>query len=276
MSERESTPLICAKCGGPATRLRRGQCNPCYKAWHKEASSNGVYQSNRVDIQPIQEHLAALIALDLTPQMIAKQAGIDPRRVTQIISGIGERGTPRAYTARHIADAILSLPVAGAGITKALGTIRRLQALVTIGYPLFELAHRLRADEAELERIVLRRPTVVDVELADNVKALYATLHVIAGPNDDARKWGRRMHWASTFAWDDLAALDDPNAKPEGVPPKIGGWAPIPADFPDVVADYRARGHSDAEIAELLGLTRDALKKRYKKFGIDSRTAVAS
>lgn len=275
MSERESTPLICAECAGPARRLRRGKCNNCYKAWHRAANGE-EFQSNRVDIRPVQEHLAALVAADLTPQMIAKQAGIDPRRVTQIISGIGERGTPREYTARHIADAILSLPVPGDDITKALGTIRRLQALVTIGYPLFELAHRLRADEAELERIVLRRPTVVDVDLADNVTTLYQTLHVVAGPNDDARKWGRRMHWASTFAWEDHAALDDPNAKPEGVPPKTGDRAPIPADFPDVVADHRARGHSDAEIAELLGLTRDALKKRYKKFGIESRTAVAS
>lgn len=269
MSERESTPLICTACGHPARRLRRKMCSPCYRAWLRCASDD-EFQSNRVDIRPVQEHLAALIAADLTPQMIAKQGGIVTRRITDIIT---DRG--RFYVSRHVADAIFSVPVPGDDITKALGTIRRLQALVTIGYPLFELAHRLRTDEAELERIVIRQPTIIGIELANSVTDLYAKCHAVAGPNDDARKYGRRMHWASSFAWEDLTALDDPNAKPEGVPPKIGGWAPIPADFPDVVADYRSRGHSDAEIAELLGLTRDALKKRYKKFGIESQ-AVAS
>lgn len=270
MSDTDPTSLICTACGHPAARLRRKMCSPCYRAWLRTAGGDD-FQSNRVDIRPVQEHLAALTAAGLTPQMIAKQGGIVTRRVTDIITGRG-----RFYASRRVADAIFSVPVPGDDITKALGTIRRLQALVTIGYPLFELAHRLRADEAELERIVIRQPTIIGIELANSVADLYVKLHAVAGPNDDARKYGRRMHWASSFAWEDLSALDDPNARPEGVPPKAGDRAPIPADFPDVVADYRARGHNDAEIAELLGLTRDALKKRYKKFGIPSQAAVAS
>lgn len=274
MSSSDPT-TTCTDCGEPATRLRRGKCNRCYLIWWKNARDTGEFESTRVDLEPVQEHIAALMAAGLTPEQIAKDARIEARRVQMIVDSRGDRGGQRTHATRHVAEAIFAIPVPGADVVAALGTVRRIQALITIGYPMFELAYRLRVDEQEISRIAMRRPTIINPELDAAVRALYDQCYAVPGPNDDARNLGRRMGWASSFAWEDTAALDNPAARPDGVPPRPGVWQPIPADFPEVVADHRSRGRTDNQIAAELGISRDALMKRYRKFGIAPR-AVAS
>lgn len=276
MSGSDTTNPSPEGCGHEATRKRRGLCPTCYRRWWKDSTERGEFDSLRTDAAPVQEHVAALVSSGMTLSEIAQAAGVELRRIENLANDSSDRGKPIQHVYKKIAEPILAVEVPGPVIA-ALGTIRRLRALVTIGYPLFELAHRLKVEASELDRIVMRRPTVVSDELAAAVRALYDLLHAVPGPNDAARRYGRQHEWAAPFAWEDTAALDDPKARPEGVPRKPRGVRPvIPKDFPEMVADHRALGHSDVEIAAAMEISLEALQKRYHKFGIEPQAAVAS
>ncbi|AHJ86329.1 hypothetical protein 32HC_51 [Mycobacterium phage 32HC] len=278
LSDPQSTEAPCRNCGQMPKRRkrRRGLCERCYTEWHDNAVATGTFVSHLVEVEPVQEHIDALLKAGRTLREISQQAGVEQRRVLMIYEGRAHRGKKRrTHVYRRTADAILAIEVPG-DVVAALGTVRRIQALVTIGHPFFELARRLDVDDRELERIATRQPTIVSIELDEKIRALYGELAMIPGKNGEARQLGRRMQWAAPFAWDDDADLDNAAAKPAGVPsPPRGPKPTIPPDFPEMVADHRAAGRTDAEIAAFFDLTIEALKKRYAKFGIEWR-AVAS
>lgn len=275
MSGSDTTNPFPEGCGHEAKKKRRGLCPKCYRVWWKAGHDRGDFPSLRTDAAPVQEHIAALVGSGMPLAEIAHAAGVSLRRIEHLASNSSDRGKPIQHVYKKIAEPILAVEVTGPVIA-SIGTIRRIRALVTIGYPLFELAHRLKVEESELDRIVMRRPTVVSDVLAAAVRALYDVLHAVPGPNDAARKYGRQNEWAAPFAWEDTAALDNPQARPEGVPRKPrGACQPIPKDFPEMVSDHRALGHSDEQIAEAMGISLEGLQKRYRKFGIEAQ-AVAS
>lgn len=277
MSDTDITTKICETCGGEYRRLRRGMCGKCYQAWRQAEIDAGTFVPFGYDPEPVRLHIEALLAAGLHQAAIARAAGILPRRIKLILSRQSDHNPGRPLTRLHqkTVERIMSIPVPENQVP-ALGTIRRVQALVALGYPLFELAHRIHVTESDLAEVALKRPTMVHADLAAATSGLYVQLHLVPGPSADARKQARHFGWAAPFAWESNAALDDPEAVPEGVPPRPTHVV-VPPDFAEIVADHRSLGHSDIEIAVATGITMDALLKRYKKFGIEARPeAVAS
>lgn len=267
MSSSDPTTERTCKCG--QTAVCRGMCHPCYLRWRAAEQNAGTFSSLLVDAGPVRERLAELLASGLTPKEISKLGTVDLRRIHSLV---GDTTVTKVH--QLTADKIMSVPVP-ANSGPGLGARRRLQALVAIGYPFFELAHRMRVPDRELIDLAMRPPAAVDVDLDARIRALYDVLHLIPGPNDEARKLAWKLGWASSFAWDDNAALDDPNARPVGVPPRPT-HSQIPADFPEIVADHRALGRSDPQIAAAMHITLDALHQRFRRFGVAEQEQVAS
>lgn len=277
MSDTDITTPTCGKCGREYRKLRRGMCAKCYQSWRAAEIEAGTFSPRGVDPEPVRQHIEALLAAGIHQAAIARAAGIQPVRIQLILRRQSDHNRNRALTRLHqkTADRILAVPVPENQVA-ALGSIRRVQALVTLGYPLFELAHRIRVAEHELAEVAVKRPAMVHADLAAAIAGLYDQLHMLPGPSADARKQARHYGWAAPFAWESTAALDDPAAVPEGVPPRPTHIV-VPPDFADIVADHRSLGHTDVEIAAAMSITMDALLKRFKRFSIEPRPeAVAS
>lgn len=277
MSDTDTTAPTCTKCGREYQKIRRGMCAKCYQQWRTAEIEAGTFEPFVVDPAPVREHILALLAAGIHQAAIARAAGVAAKRVQLIQHCQTDRGGNSLQTRIHYktAERILAVPVPENQVP-ALGSIRRVQALVTLGYPLFELAHRIRVAEHELAEVAVKRPAMVHADLAAAIAGLYDQLHMVPGPSADARKQARHYGWAAPFAWESTAALDDPAAVPEGVPPRPTHIV-VPPDFADIVADHRSLGHTDVEIAAAMNISMDALLKRFKRFDIEARPeAVAS
>lgn len=234
---------------------------------------NYPYASRSCDPGPALAHLKKLVGTGLSLSEVARRAGVDPRRVTKLYSGGLRRGTCRI----DLADAILAVPVP-TNTVSTTGTRRRLQALVAIGYELEWLAEQLPTvpREVVIDQTTMKwayRVPHVASDHADAVTALYERLYLTPGPSTDARQMALGLGWASSLAWDSHDALDDPKAKPQGVPGRRRTTKLLPrgTELPAIVADHRALRHSDEYIAEALGVELESLRQAFRRNGIEAR-----
>lgn len=149
-----------------------------------------------------------------------------------------------------------------------VGTVRRLHALMAIGWRHSDISPRLatalggRSTPSEL--LVRTAGGTVHVRIADAVRAVYDELSETPGPSDTNRRRAKHLNWHPPIAWDD-DTIDDPNAKP---------YASAPVDIDEIaveqacngrrvhltraerlaaVARLTGRGYSEKQISELLG-----------------------
>lgn len=108
-----------------------------------------------------------------------------------------------------------------ARVTNGIGTQRRLQALVAIGWPASALAARLNVGQAVIGRLY-HRPRV-HIATAAAVRSLYDQLWDIPGPSTRSRRYAAAAGWKPPMFWDDdtidlpRAPMPAHNAKPEPV-----------------------------------------------------------
>ncbi|ORA24939.1 hypothetical protein [Mycobacterium aquaticum] len=240
--------------------------------------------SQQIPAAPVLAHVKALLDAGHTPSTIAHQAGIETRRVTTLLGAHSERGATRQAgyerrVYRRIAEPILAIPIPEGMFVPALGPVRRLRALVRIGHAFHAIAAELGLGYTgrDLAELALGRPEIIDAELADALVALYDRWHYVPGESVEARELGREHGFAAPLAWaiddDDTAgSIDDPTAEPVGVDrPDRRRWRPVPADFPEVVAEHRELGRFDEEIADSMGLALNTFAKRLHRAGLVER-----
>lgn len=171
------------------------------------------------------------------------------------------------------------------GYVPALGTIRRLRALVAIGYTSTWLAEELGWKLTVVLRLTNHRAPesrTVHVDTRDQVAALFERRCMIPGGNDRSRARARKQGWRPPLAWDDI---DNPAEKPDQVDPEIRSESYVdPAavdrclngDLPgahrtvkaEAVRVLAGRRKPDREIAELIGCTERTVLRIRKDFGI--------
>lgn len=240
--------------------------------------------SQRIPAAPARAHVQALIDAGHTPRTIARAAGLETRRITILLSEHTERGESRRpgyehRIARPVAERILAVPIPDGLFVCAVGPVRRLQALVRIGHPFYEIAAAVGHGYTGqvLAEIALGRPEIIDSELAAELAALYERWHLVPGTSIEARELGRENGFAAPLAWavdeDDVAgSIDDPNAQPVGVErPDRRRWRQVPTDFTEIVADHRDLGHFDEEIATALDISLNTFAKRLHRAGLSER-----
>ncbi|MER7973782.1 hypothetical protein ABTX35_33060 [Streptomyces sp. NPDC096080] len=212
-------------------RLDGCRCYTCgwavaqYNDAVEHARRRGTWQPF-TDAAPVREHLVRLRACDMGLRSVAAAAGVDRKRLQNILTGRPERGTgPQKQVRPALAAAVLAvqptLDTLGAKtVICAVCTTRRLQAAVADGWPMEYVAHRIGWTPGNFSGLI-RQPTVT-VATARLVRDVYPQL-LAADPAADgaspagitqARAQARREGWAPSHTWDETT-LDDPAAHPE-------------------------------------------------------------
>ena len=99
----------------------------------------------------------------------------------------------------------------------AVGTVRRLRALVAGGYTWTMLGARLGVTVQRVRQLALSDAMSVHRDTARKVGDLYEALSAVPGGSGYALKVAARYRWVPPFAWDD-DALDDPAGVPAVAP----------------------------------------------------------
>jgi hypothetical protein len=95
----------------------------------------------------------------------------------------------------------------------AVGTARRLQALVAMGYSLTYLCERLQITSKNASPLFRGDQSLVLATTARKVVSLFAELQSVPGPDDRSRRHAARRGWHPPPAWD-INSIDDPAASP--------------------------------------------------------------
>lgn len=209
------------------------RCDDCREAsrrveWERRrAILYGRYETGRVPAEPVREHIHFLMNNGVSYKQLAKVSGLSTSTVSAIIYGRHERGhAPYRRVSARTAAAILAVrPImdnmADGALLDPAGTMRRLQALVRIGWSQSKLCERLGVLPSNGTALFAGRGYVT-VKRAKAVRALYEELwDQPRRPNE----WRERiatnrsinrataLGWLPPMAWDD-DTIDDPATEP--------------------------------------------------------------
>jgi hypothetical protein len=178
-----------------------------------------------VAAEPVRTHIRHLQDCCMGLRAIAAAAGVDRKRLQAVVTGRTERGTgPQGKVRPELASAVLAVEptlenLAPSTLINPVGTRRRVQALVAMGWPQQHLADRLGMTPSNFGAMI-RRDHVI-ARRALQVRALYDELWR-ADPAQHgatqagitrARKHAEVNDWPQVGAWDD-DTIDDPQATP--------------------------------------------------------------
>lgn len=155
-------------------------------------------------------HLRTLIASGRTVRGIATMTGVSERAIGYILHG-------QASVTRSRALALLAVqPLAEAPRVDPTGTIRRIQALAHIGWPVALTAKKAGYTPSYLFNIMAGRVPTIPRDVASRLAIVYRQHSHQPGPSEYTRSIARRNGWHGPLAWDDI---DDPACQPEQAPP---------------------------------------------------------
>lgn len=209
------------------------RCRPCTDASTQVQSKRnkdiayGRHDSGRVAADPVRAHVTYLAENGISMKQLSKLSGVSLSTIGTLMYGRPERGHgpyPRVHKAT--ADRILAVEpsldnMAAGRAIDATGTVRRLQALVAIGWSQASLGKQLFVEKGNMA--VLMGATHVTVRRAKQVKDLYDRLWDKPQTGTDwhsrsaasrARNLAASRGWVSPLAWDD-DTIDDPAAVPD-------------------------------------------------------------
>lgn len=168
-------------------------------------------QRRRTDATQTRHHIERLLAAGWTQAQIARAADLAHHLISDVRHG---QQTISTNTARAILSVPIGTPPADTRDVNATGTMRRLRALVAIGWPIDQLAPILGIFPTALGNIARGALANVRATTADTIALHYQHLIRRPGPSNRGRILARKKGWHGPAAWDG-AAIDDPNAKPE-------------------------------------------------------------
>lgn len=174
-----------------------------------------------IDAEPVRQHILELQASGLGRRRIAELAGLHHSTVSAII--YGRDGRPPNPRIRPATAAKLLAIQHGAGhyIIPGAGTIRRVQALMAIGWPQTHIAARIGVTSGRISELLRR--TKVTAATAQLYAELYAELHN-QNPADHGIKrnsitlvsnYAVSQGWRGPDYWEDVDRIDDPNFDPD-------------------------------------------------------------
>lgn len=171
----------------------------------------GRYQDAHQPIEPIRQHLQALVDTGMIPERIAISAGVGGATVRRLLNSETARFVTGATARKLLAVTPDSSTLAAQGRVNGRGTRRRLQALAAIGWNHHEIARRLGYPRWKVNKAL--EGAYVDIRVHDDIAALYDELWDQQPPTHTrAQRVGRsyaltvaRRHgWLPPLAWEDI------------------------------------------------------------------------
>ena len=252
--------MTCLRCDRAATR--RGLCHRCYENHRNRQKLYGRWQSSRVPAGPVRAHVEALRAAGVGSRRIEELSGVSRSVIQALLNGRKIYGNqPSKTISAANAQRLLAVqvqPALGCRVP-VLGTARRLQALVAIGYTQSDLAARLGVTPANSTEL-FRAGRSVLASTAARAAALFDELAMTPGPSRTARNRARKLGWAPPPAWDD-DTIDNPAAQPD-----LGERRPL--KFDEKYSELKDLGYSDLEILSKLKVQPESLLRQLDRYGI--------
>lgn len=239
---------IIADHGTRARYVTGCRCLPCraanatYNNRRDRLRAYGRPTTDLVDAGPVREHIRALSAAGMGRRQLARVSGVANSVLVKILYGDAARGMPPSRRVRPATAArILGVqaPVrAPSALVDSAGTVRRLRALVAVGWPQARLAERIGWTDANLSALIRGERAQVEQRTADAVVKLYDQLWQVSPEGLSAaraRRHAARRGWAGPLAWDD-ETIDDPAAGPDRGPSRAPMGEVDPAAVEALVA----------------------------------------
>jgi hypothetical protein len=257
--------VTCTECGRSA--VARNLCGTCYSRISTRQKAYGRWESRYVPAEPVREYLHALRAAGVDNKTL-RQAGVHPTAITYLLYGRGGKPPSRSIL-RATADKILAIPVPrdqfeytnAAVSVVAVGTARRLRALVAYGYPQRDLCTRIGQSPGWCSDVVTGRSERVTATSARAVAELFTQLQMVPGTDRNARRRAKAKGWLPPLAWDE-ERIDDPVYEPEVVQ--------TPRTPEDDFTDFEyllSSGEGVEAACARLGLAPASLKRKYERHG---------
>ncbi|MEU2603222.1 helix-turn-helix domain-containing protein [Streptomyces albus] len=201
--------------GTRARYLRGCHCDACRAANYRYLTRYRLDRERgtrrRVDAEAPRRHAQTLYDAGWTTNQIAEAAGCAPTAISRILRGA--HATIRADIAARIFAARPSLRTVHVGFVPAIGTIRRIQALMVLGHPLASIAEHAGMHPSPLGHVLNGHRRTVTTTTATKVARAYNKLSRVPGTSVRARNHAANRGWHGPLAWDDN--IDDPQAKPD-------------------------------------------------------------
>jgi len=211
-----------------------------------------------IDAAPVVAHLRVLIAAGGTCRGLALAAGVSSTTVSKMLR------EPRPRCQRRVAARLLDLTPASIrnradpeGLVPALGSKRRIQALLAIGWRHQDITDQMRSGTSYHSQLVLHRPgDHVTQRTAEAVQRAYRALAGRPGPSRSTQRRALAAGYVSPAAWDDI---DDPLERPQGigVAPRTNPRQRVHLDDLELLID---EGFTAANIAARLGCSMSAVE----------------
>ena len=190
----------------------REDCRARSRAYHsRQHHLRLLGKSGRTPSGPTLEHLDRLLECGWTMSALVRQTGC---ALSTLIRLRGER--PPSVTPR-VAEAVMAIRQSGyaasQGTVPALGTARRVQALLLCGWPYAALGTALGISERVVSRLAQEPPPKrIAAETARTVAANYEQVcHLTPPPS--FRTFRPKAHWVAWDRWLYID-MDDPTAQP--------------------------------------------------------------
>jgi hypothetical protein len=279
-------------------RCRCTDCTAANTAASRTATRERIYGRWHpyVDANPVREHIAALRAAGIGVERIAQLAGLSVGHIRQLAETCHD-GRPTTQRVRpSTATRVLGIDIdnvsrAPRSLVDGIGTRRRLQALVAIGWPVELLAEDLGRRPGSLRRSMTSQS--VTARTARDVAALYQCLWNFSPPRttdrqraaaDAARAHAAAQGWLPPLAWDDIdtqpastgptLALSRTNEIDEiAVERALAGDGVVyhdltSAEQEEVIRRLTAHGKSIRDIAAQLATTKRTVSRRRASIGV--------
>lgn len=247
-----------ARANGSPRYRKPCKCEPCLLARRRHDKKwkvdRALGKPAMVDATTAREHIAEL-RKTRTWASISKTTGVAESNLYYIANGT------RTEIQRATRDAILAAQPGRKPVDTmqldALGSRRRLQAMMAVGHSVRLLARECRIAKDRARDIALGQQPTVRADVAERIADTYMRLAFRPAPvnkfTQRTRNLAATRGWHGPLAWD---RIDDPDCKPETdrrtSRAKPGSKSKVYADVARV-AELTAAGRSAQQIADELG-----------------------
>lgn len=202
-----------------------GYARSQYEENRTKAITAGTWQP-WADAEPVRVHIRHLQSCSMGLRTIAAAANVDRKRLQGVLNGRPDRGTgPQEKVRPALAAAVLAVEptlenLAPATLISPLGTLRRVHALVAVGWPQRHLAAHLGMRPTNFgamlacDHVLVRRALEVRAMYEALWRADPAEHGATKGGIERAKRYAAERRWAPVGAWDD-EAIDDPAGFPD-------------------------------------------------------------
>ncbi|MCX5365875.1 hypothetical protein OG864_45075 [Streptomyces sp. NBC_00124] len=186
---------------------RRDECRTADRNYRKHADLRRLRGiPGHIPGSTVAAHLRTLVESGHHIRGIAAESGVSERAIGYILHGQRNVTRPKAL-------ALLAIqPLDEAPRIDPTGTIRRIQALAAIGWPIASTAEKAGYTPSYLFNIIAGRIPTVPRDVAHRFATIYRQYSSHPGTSEFARSSARRNGWHGPLAWDDI---DNPAAQPE-------------------------------------------------------------